>query len=159
MEIDLPNTNQKRVLIIGAGFGGIQLAKELKNSPYQVVLIDKNNFHCFQPLMYQVATSRLDAESVIHPIRNIFRKQNNFSFRMAEIKEIVPQENKIRLGKRIISYDYLVIATGAKTNYRKNEGLIISAMPMKSINEALELRSLILQNFENALLIKEVTVH
>lgn len=153
MEINLPNTNLKRVVIIGAGFGGIQIAKELKNSPFQVVLIDKNNFHCFQPLMYQVATSRLEAESVIHPIRKIFRKQKNFSFRMAEIKEIVPDENKIRLGKRVISYDYLVIATGAKTNYRKNEGLIVSAMPMKSINEALELRSLILQNFENALLI------
>ncbi|MBL4707990.1 MAG: NAD(P)/FAD-dependent oxidoreductase [Flavobacteriales bacterium] len=153
MEIGLPNTTKKRVLIIGAGFGGIQLAKELKNSPFQVVLIDKNNFHCFQPLMYQVATSRLDAESVIHPIRNIFRKQKNFCFRMAEIQEIVPGENKIRFGKRVITYDYLVVATGAKTNFRKNEGLIVSAMPMKSINEALELRSLILQNFENALLI------
>jgi len=153
MEINLPHTNQKRVVIIGAGFGGIQLAKALKNAPFQVVLIDKNNFHCFQPLMYQVATSRLDAESVIHPIRKIFRKQKNFNFRMAEIKEIVTTENKIRLGKRVLSYDYLVVATGAKTNFRKNEGLIVSAMPMKSINEALELRSLILQNFENALMI------
>jgi NADH dehydrogenase len=153
MEINLPNTNQKRVVIIGAGFGGIQLAKELKNSPFQVVLIDKNNFHCFQPLMYQVATSRLDAESVIHPIRNIFRKQKNFNFRMAETKEVVTVENKIRFGKRVLYYDYLVVATGAKTNFRKNEGLIVSAMPMKNINEALELRSLILQNFEDALMI------
>jgi NADH dehydrogenase len=153
MEINLPNTNQKRVVIIGAGFGGIQLAKELKNSPFQVVLIDKNNFHCFQPLMYQVATSRLDAESVIHPIRNIFRKQKNFNFRMAETKEVVSVENKIRFGKRVLYYDYLVVATGAKTNFRKNEGLIVSAMPMKNINEALELRSLILQNFEDALMI------
>ncbi len=153
MEIDLPNTKRKRVVIIGAGFGGIQLAKELKNSPYQVVLIDKNNFHCFQPLMYQVATSRLDAESIIYPIRKIFRKQKHFSFRMASIKEVIADENKVIIGKREVAYDYLVIATGAKTNFRKNEGLIVSAMPMKSINEALELRSLILQNFENALMI------
>ena len=125
MEINLPHTTQKRVVIIGAGFGGIQLAKALKNAPFQVVLIDKNNFHCFQPLMYQVATSRLDAESVIHPIRKIFRKQKNFNFRMAEIKEIVTTENKIRLGKRVLSYDYLVVATGAKTNFRKNEDFIM----------------------------------
>ena len=153
MEIDLPKTKRKRVVIIGAGFGGVQLAKKLKKSPFQVVLIDKNNFHCFQPLMYQVATSRLDAESIIYPIRKIFRKQKHFSFRMASIKEVAADENKVIIGKREVSYDYLVIATGAKTNFRKNEGLIVSAMPMKSINEALELRSLILQNFENALMI------
>ena len=154
MEINLPKTNQKRIVIIGAGFGGIQLAKKLKRSNYQVVLIDKNNFHCFQPLMYQVATASLDAESVVYPIRKIFRKQKNFSFRMAEIKEIIPKENKISFGKRELYYDHLVVATGAKTNYRKNEGLIVSSMPMKNINEALELRSLILQNFESALMIK-----
>jgi NADH dehydrogenase len=154
MEIDIPQTGQKRIVIIGAGFGGIQLAKKLNKADYQIVMIDKNNFHCFQPLMYQVATATLGAESVVYPIRKIFHKQKNFHFRMLEIKQINPQEKQIEFGKRHLKYDYLVIATGAKTNYRGNEGLIVSSMAMKSVNEALDLRSLILQNFESALLMK-----
>jgi len=154
MEIDLPKSSLKRIIIIGCGFGGVQLAKSLSKSAYQVVMIDRNNYHCFQPLMYQVATAGLDAESVVYPIRMIFRKQKNFSFRLGNIKEILPDENKISFGKRFLYYDHLVIATGAKTNYRDNEGLIVSSMAMKNINEALDLRSLILQNFESALMIK-----
>ena len=154
MEIDLPKSSLKRIVIIGAGFGGIKLAKSLAKSPYQVVMIDQNNYHCFQPLMYQVATATLDAESIVYPIRMIFRKQKNFNFRLGTIKEIMPDENKISFGKKYLFYNYLIIATGAKTNYRDNEGLIISSMAMKNINEALDIRSLIIQNFETALMIK-----
>jgi NADH:ubiquinone reductase (H+-translocating) len=152
MIIDIPNPYKKRVVIIGGGFGGIELAKTLKNKPIQVVIVDKNNYHTFQPLLYQVATSVLEAESIAYPIRKIFSKSKNIFFRLGEVNQIVHAENKIIMGNDELFYDYLVIATGAKTNYLGNEGLTISSMPMKSILEALDLRSMILQNFEKTLL-------
>ena len=91
MEIDIPQSDKKRIVIIGAGFGGIELAKSLANSDFQVVMIDKNNYHCFQPLLYQVATATLGAESVVYPIRKIFRKQKNFIFRLCSIKKLTLQ--------------------------------------------------------------------
>ena len=153
MKIDLPNTDKKRVVIIGGGFAGIELAKGLKGKDIQVVMIDKHNYHCFQPLMYQVATAALEADSIVFPIRGIFQKQSNFFFRLGEVKEILPESNMIISSVNQMPYHYLVVATGARTNFFGNEGLIISAMPMKNINEALDLRSLILQNFEKALVI------
>ncbi len=153
MKIDIPDINKPRVIIVGGGFGGIELAKSLGNTDVQVVMLDKHNYHTFQPLLYQVATSALEADSIAYPIRKIFDSYPNFYFRMGEVKEVLPDENKIITSINEISYDYLVIATGAQTNYFGNEGLIISAMPMKSIPEALDLRSLILQNFEKALVI------
>lgn len=152
MIIDIPNPYKKRVVIIGGGFGGIELAKNLKNKPIQVVIVDKNNYHTFQPLLYQVATSVLEAESIAYPIRKIFSKSKNIYFRLGEVQEVVHAENKIIMGNDELFYDYLVIATGAKTNYLDNEGLTISSMPMKSVLEALDLRSMILQNFEKTLL-------
>ncbi|MCB0409404.1 MAG: NAD(P)/FAD-dependent oxidoreductase [Flavobacteriales bacterium] len=151
--MDIPDINKPRVIIVGGGFGGIELAKSLGNTDVQVVMLDKHNYHTFQPLLYQVATSALEADSIAYPIRKIFDTYPNFYFRMGEVKEVLPDENKIITSINQISYDYLVIATGAQTNYYGNEGLIISAMPMKSIPEALDLRSLILQNFEKALVI------
>jgi NADH dehydrogenase len=152
MVIDIPNPYSKRVVIIGGGFGGIELAKTLKNKPIQVVIVDKNNYHTFQPLLYQVATSVLEAESIAYPIRKIFSKSKNVYFRLGEVKEVVKEENKIIIGDDELFYDYLVVATGAKTNFLNNEGLTISSMPMKSVLEALDLRSMILQNFEKTLL-------
>jgi NADH dehydrogenase len=152
MIIDIPNPYKKRVVIIGGGFGGIELAKTLKNKPIQVVIVDKNNYHTFQPLLYQVATSVLEAESIAYPIRKIFSKSKNIFFRLGEVQQVVHSENKIIMGNDELFYDYLVIATGAKTNYLGNEGLTISSMPMKSVLEALDLRSMILQNFEKTLL-------
>lgn len=151
MVIDIPHTLKGRIVIIGGGFGGIQLAKTFRNKEYQVVIIDKNNYHIFQPLLYQVATSVLEAESIAYPIRKIFKGSKNIFFRQGEVTAVIPEENKIELGNDEMFYDHLVIATGAKTNFFGNGGLTISSMPMKSVLEALDLRSMILQNFEKTL--------
>lgn len=152
MLIDIPHKNKARVVIVGGGFGGLKLAKSLRNKDVQVVLVDKNNFHTFQPLLYQVATSAVEAGSIAYPIRAILRGKNLF-FRMGEVSKIVPEENKILVENDEIKYDYLVIASGAKTNFFGNEGLTLSSMSMKSVAEALDLRSMILQNFEKMLMI------
>lgn len=153
MLIDIPHNKKARVVVVGGGFGGIKLAQMLSKKDVQIVLIDKNNYHTFQPLMYQVATSALDASNIAYPIRKIFGKSDNVFFRMGMVHSIHPEENKIVVDNDHIHYDYLVMATGAKTNYFGNEGLTISSMPMKNIPEALDLRSLILQNFEKILMI------
>ncbi|MBX7093945.1 MAG: NAD(P)/FAD-dependent oxidoreductase [Flavobacteriales bacterium] len=153
MLIDIPHSSKARIVIVGGGFGGIKLAKELSGSDVQIVLIDKNNYHTFQPLLYQVATAGLEADSIAYPIRKIFGKSKNVFFRMGEVHRIVPEEKKIEIDNDHLFYDYLVIATGARTNYFGNEGLTISSMPMKSVPEALDLRSMILQNFEKILTI------
>lgn len=153
MQFDIPEVDVPRVVIIGGGFGGIELAKSLKNANVQVVLIDKNNYHTFQPLLYQVATSALEADSIAYPIRKILKKQKNFFFRLAEVEKVLPKEKIIKTSFSDLSYDYLVVATGAQTNFMQNEGLMISSMPMKNVMEALNLRSLILQNFEKALML------
>lgn len=151
MVIDIPNPYQKRIVIIGGGFGGITLAKSLIDKRVQVVIVDRNNYHTFQPLLYQVATSMLEAESIAYPIRRIFAKSKNVFFRLGEVKKVEANENRIVIDNDSLSYDYLVIATGSKTNYFGNEGLTVSSMPMKSVSEALELRSMILQNLEMTL--------
>ena len=153
MLIDIPNKKKARVVIIGGGFGGIQLAKMFKGKDVQVVIVDKNNYHTFQPLMYQVATSALEAESIAYPIRKIFNKSKNIFFRLGEVTNIDAEKKMIEFGNDTLEYDYLVVASGAKTNYFGNEGLTISAMPMKSILESLDLRTMLLQNLEHALLI------
>ncbi len=151
MVIDIPHNKTSRVVVVGGGFGGIQLAKTLRNKDVQVVIVDKNNYHTFQPLLYQVATSVLESESIAYPIRKVFKNAKNVFFRLGEVTKIDPEANKIYLGNDELSYDHLVLATGAKTNFFGNDGLIVNAMPMKSIIEALDLRSMILHNFEKAL--------
>jgi len=153
MLIDIPNKKKARVVVIGGGFGGIQVAKMFQNKDIQVVIVDKNNYHTFQPLMYQVATSALEAESIAYPIRKIFNKSKNIYFRLGEVTNVDHEKKVIEFGNDTLEYDYLIIATGAKTNYFGNEGLTISAMPMKSILESLDLRTMLLQNLEHALLI------
>ena len=155
MEIDIPHNSLARIVIIGGGFGGIELAKSLSNKNVQVILLDKNNYHTFQPLLYQVATSALESDSIAYPIRKIFLGSKNIFFRLGEVKHVNHQNKIITLDcDDTLKYDFLVVATGAKTNYFGNEGLTISAMPMKSVLEALDLRSLILQNFEKVLRIQ-----
>ncbi len=149
--IDIPETSYPRVVIIGGGFGGIELTKSLKNKEVQVLLIDKHNYHTFQPLLYQVATGGLEPDSIAFPLRKIFKKQGNFLFRVAEVQEIISGENLIKTSIGSISYNYLVIATGSETNYFGNKEIEFHSMPMKSIPEALDLRSMILQNLEKAL--------
>ncbi len=152
--MDTPNKSVPRVVIIGGGFGGIQLAKHLKNAPVKVMMLDRHNYHTFQPLLYQVAMGAIPADSIGFPIRRIFTKQDNFRFFLTDVKKINPESNTVSTDIGDISYDYLVVATGSNTNFFGNKEIEHFAMPMKNIPEALNLRSLILQNLEKALVTK-----
>jgi NADH dehydrogenase len=152
MSIDIPNSSFPRVVIVGGGFGGIQLAKSLKNKEVQVLMIDKHNYHTFQPLLYQVATGGLEPDSIAFPLRKIFKDHNNVFFRVANAERIDAENNVLVTNIGNIHYDHLVIATGSTTNFFGNETIENNSMPMKTIPEALNLRSLILQSFEEALL-------
>jgi NADH dehydrogenase len=144
-----------RIIIIGGGFAGIALAKELKNSNYQVVLLDKHNYHTFQPLLYQVATGGLEAGSIAYPIRKVIQGSNDFYFRLTSVKEIDTVNQKISSEIGDLHYDYLVIATGSKTNYFGNKEIERNSMSMKTIPQSLNIRSFILENFEHAVLVND----
>jgi len=144
-----------RIVIIGGGFGGINLAKKLKNKPVDVLMLDKHNYHTFQPLLYQVAMGSIEADSIGFPIRRIFTDQKNFSFNLAEVKTINSEKNTITADIGEIEYDYLVIATGANTNFFGNKEIEHFTMPMKNIGEALNIRSFMLQNLEKAVIEKD----
>lgn len=148
--MNLPKTDQKRLIIIGGGFAGVSLAKKLKDLDMQIVLIDKHNYHTFQPLLYQVSTSGLEPDSIAYPIRKVLKRLNNFHFRLAEVNKIEPSAQKVMTNIGELHYDYLVIATGTKTNFFGNKELESNAMPMKNVPQALNIRSLMLQNFEKA---------
>lgn len=142
-----------KIVIIGGGFGGLRLARKLNNKPgVEVTLIDKFNYHQFQPLFYQVATAALDASNISFPLRKVFHNSKNVRVRLAEVLEIIPTQSKLRLDTGEISYEILVIATGADTNFFGNANLIEKAFPMKSTVEAIQLRHQLIQNFEDALL-------
>ncbi len=148
--MNIPRTDQKRVVIIGGGFAGICLAKSLRGSKFQLVVIDRQNYHAFQPLLYQVSTAGLEPDSIAYPIRKILKKNKNFHFRMATVNGIDPDVSEIQTSVGSLEYDYLIIATGTKTNFFGNAALEQNAMPMKSVPQALNIRSLSLQNFERA---------
>jgi len=141
------------VVIVGGGFGGMQVAAKLKDKPVEILMLDKHNYHTFQPLLYQVATGSLEADSIAFSLRKNFAGQKNFHFRIAELKKVNAKENTIDTSIGQIAYDYLVIATGSTTNFFGNKDIEHFAMPMKSVPEALNLRSLILQNIEEAVLL------
>ena len=144
-----------KVVIIGAGFGGMRLARKLNNTKgIEVILIDKVNYHQFQPLFYQVATAGLDASNISFPLRKVFQKSKNVRIRMAEVKEIIPSEHKVITNNEEIDYDILVLATGTETNFFGNQQLSENTFPMKSTVEALQLRHKLIRNFEQALLVK-----
>lgn len=141
-----------RVIIIGSGFAGLKLARSLVNKKdIEVLIIDKNNYHQFQPLFYQVATAGLDASNISFPLRKIFQKARNVHFRLTTLLEIKQAENKIVTDIGEFDYDVLVLATGATTNFFGNEKLQENALPMKSTLEALQLRNHVIKNFEDAL--------
>lgn len=143
------------IVIVGGGFAGLRLARRLNNKPgFEVLLIDKFNYHQFQPLFYQVATSGLDASNISFPLRKAFHNSKNVRIRLAEVLEIIPSENRLKLDTGELTYDILVIATGADTNFFGNVNLIEKAFPMKSTVEALQLRHQLIQNFEDVLLAK-----
>lgn len=146
----LPDIGKPRVVVIGGGFAGIQVVKNLAMSEFQVVMLDRHNYHTFQPLLYQVATAGLEPDSIAGPLRKIFDNEKNFFFRMATVESISPEENMVNTDIGRISYDYLVVAVGTKTNYFGNKDIEELAFPMKQVPQALNLRSHILQNFEKA---------
>ncbi len=151
-DMNIPKTSLPRVVIIGGGFGGVALAKKLGKKEVQVVLLDKHNYHTFQPLLYQVSTGGLEPDSIAYPIRKILKDYPNFYFRLAKVRQIGVSEKTLTTNIGKISYDYLVLATGSETNFFGNKELKKQSMAMKSIPQSLNLRSLILQNFEQALL-------
>ncbi|HKZ38716.1 MAG TPA: NAD(P)/FAD-dependent oxidoreductase [Chryseolinea sp.] len=151
----IADLGKPRIIIIGGGFGGLEVAKGLSGFKAQTVLFDKYNHHCFQPLLYQVATSGLETSSIVFPFRRRFANQADFFFRMAEVTHIKPEENYIETSIGGVKYDYLVIASGAATNFYGMKDVEQNALPMKSIIDAIKLRNIIIRNFETALLIDD----
>ncbi|WP_313807152.1 NAD(P)/FAD-dependent oxidoreductase [Flavobacterium sp.] len=154
--MNIPRSSFPRVVIIGGGFAGITIAKKLKNKKLQVVLLDKHNYHTFQPLLYQVATGGLEAGSIAYPIRKVVQEYQDFYFRLANVKEIDTVNQKVLADIGDLHYDYLVIATGSKTNYFGNKDIENYSMAMKTIPQSLNIRSLILENFEQATLTNDI---
>lgn len=154
--MNIPRCSFPRIVIIGGGFAGIALAKRLKNKKVQVVLLDKHNYHNFQPLMYQVATGGLEPDSIAYPIRKVVQEYQDFYFRLADVKEIDTKSKKIISDIGELKYDYLVLATGSKTNFFGNKEMERNCMAMKTIPQSLNIRSLILENFEQALLTNDI---
>ena len=151
-KICIPATDNPRIVVIGGGFAGLSLVRNLRNKPVQVVLFDKNNHHQFLPLLYQVATSGLAPDSIVFPFRKIFRNYKNVIFRMAEVKEIQTKRNQIITSIGDVSYDYLVIATGSSNNFFRNKSFEDNSLGLKSIVNALDIRSQLLQKLEQAAL-------
>ncbi len=145
-----------KVVIAGAGFGGLKLARKLNNKPgIEVTLVDKFNYHQFQPLFYQVATAGLDASNISFPLRKVFQKSKNVRIRLAEVREIKPKEKKVITDTDELTYDVLVLALGADTNFFGNASLAENAFPMKSTVESIQIRHRIIQNFEDAIVEKD----
>jgi NADH dehydrogenase len=146
-----------KIVIIGGGFAGINLAKELVNQPQiQVTLVDKNNYNFFPPLIYQVATAFLEPSSISYPFRKFFAGKKNLQFRLGELQQVVPAENKVILNNGELPYDYLVFATGAETSYFGMENVMKNAIPMKTLNDAIVMRNTLLKNLEKATITKDI---
>jgi NADH dehydrogenase len=142
---------QKKILIIGGGFGGVNLANELSSdNQFQITLIDKNNYNFFPPLIYQVATGFLEPSSISYPFRKLFRGKENIRFRLGEFLKVIPSENKVILSNGELTYDFLVLATGTESNYFGMENVKKNAIPMKTLDDALQMRNMLLQRLEKA---------
>lgn len=151
MKANIEHTDKKRIVIVGGGLGGLELAFKLVDDDYQVVLIDKNNYHQFPPLIYQVASGGLEPSSISFPFRRLFQGKKDFFFRMAKVKSVNTDKKIINTTVGEIDYDYLVMAFGAKTNFFGNKDIEATTLPMKSVSEAMRLRNTILRNLELAL--------
>ncbi|WP_455591949.1 NAD(P)/FAD-dependent oxidoreductase [Bacteroides sp.] len=150
-KMDIPDKgNKKRIVIVGGGFGGLKLARKLKNDKFQIVLLDKNNYHLFQPLLYQVATAGIEPSAISFPFRKIFKKRKYFHIRICEALNVMPEQNVLETSIGSITYDYLVIATGCKTNYFGNDKIAEETMSLKTTAEALFNRNQVLESFEKA---------
>ncbi len=156
LQPNLPDSGLPRVVVVGGGFGGISAVKTLRRCPMQVVLVDRNNFHLFQPLLYQVSTAGLEPDSIAFPLRGIFRPMKDFHIRMAEARMVHPQERILDTSIGPIHYDYLVMATGSDTNFFGMTDIQTHAIGMKSLLEAIQIRSFILHQFEQTLLLSDL---
>ena len=150
MKANIERTDKKRVVIVGGGLGGLNLAFKLVDDEFQVVLVDKNNYHQFPPLIYQVASGGLEPSSISFPFRRLFQGRKDFFFRMADVQAVNTEEKFIDTTVGKIEYDYLVIAAGATTNFFGNKDIEATTLPMKSVGEAMRLRNTILRNLELA---------
>ena len=155
LDLNIPKTDLPRVVIAGGGFGGINLARKLAKKRFQVVLLDRYNYHTFQPLLYQVATAGLEPDSVAGPLRKALKNNDRFHFRMLKMLEVDPEKQVVKTVAGDLHFDYLVIATGAKINYFNIESIEKNAFPLKQITHALDLRSHLFQQFEEALITRE----
>ena len=151
MKANIEHTDKKRIVIVGGGLGGLELAFKLVDDDYQVVLVDKNNYHQFPPLIYQVASGGLEPSSISFPFRRLFQGKKDFFFRMAKVESVNTDKKTIKTTVGEIDYDYLVMAFGAKTNFFGNKDIEATTLPMKSVSEAMRLRNTILRNLELAL--------
>lgn len=143
------------IVVVGGGFAGLELIKRLSGKPFKVILLDKNNYHCFQPLLYQVATGSLGADNIAHPFRRTVGPMPNVIFRMAEVLRIDALNNQVHTDHGSFTYDHLVLATGTVTNFFGNQRIAREAMQLKSINQALDIRSDFLQEFEAAIYLED----
>ncbi|MBD3637762.1 MAG: NAD(P)/FAD-dependent oxidoreductase [Crocinitomicaceae bacterium] len=149
--MNIPETDLPRVVVIGAGFAGLKLARQINTHHYQLVLFDKNNYHTFQPLLYQVASAGLEPDSIAYPVRKTLRRKKNMYFRLTEVNKVDREQKKVFTEIGDLRYDYLVIATGATNNFFGIDAMEKNSMPMKSLTEALDLRSKMLENYERAI--------
>jgi NADH dehydrogenase len=149
--LNIPETGKKRIVIVGCGFAGLTLAKKLKNKGYQVVILDKHNYHQFPPLFYQVASAGLEESSILFPLRKIFQHFDDFHIRKVEVKSVDTVFNKLETSSGEIKYDFLVLAHGATNAYFGSSSMQRYSRGMKTIAEVLDLRNSLLMNFENAL--------
>src|SRR5262245_30798791 len=141
----------KKIVIIGGGFAGINLANGLAGKKdFRVTVVDRNNYNFFPPLLYQIATGYLEPSNISYPFRKLWRGKENIRFHMAEFQRVIPEANKVLLSTGEMSYDYLVLATGTKTNFFGIENAEGNALPMKTLNDALEMRNYLLQTKERA---------
>jgi len=152
---NLPESSLPRIVVVGAGFAGLRLVRSLIRQKFQVVLIDRNNFHQFQPLYYQVATAGLEPSSIAFPLRKLFQGFPDFHFRMAELEQIDDENNVIETSIGPLGYDILVLAIGATTNYFGNKEIESKGLAMKSVAQAIQIRNVLLENYERALNLAE----
>ncbi|MCG6187098.1 NAD(P)/FAD-dependent oxidoreductase [Maribellus maritimus] len=146
--LNIPESDKPRLIIVGGGFGGIHLLRSISKKDFQVVLLDRYNYHTFQPLLYQVATAGLEPDSVAGPLRKIMDPENDVYFRMVTVERVIPTKNEVETNAGSLKYDYLVIATGAKMNFFGNKSIAKNSFPLKQVTHALDLRSHIFQQFE-----------
>ncbi|MBK7131518.1 MAG: NAD(P)/FAD-dependent oxidoreductase [Bacteroidales bacterium] len=155
--LNIPKTNRKRVVIAGCGFAGLTLAKKLKNKGFQVIILDKHNYHQFPPLFYQVASAGLEESSILFPLRKIFQNYEDFHIRKVEVRSVDSENNQLNTSAGILDYDFLVLAHGATNSYFGSAQMKAHSRGMKSIAEVLDLRNSLLMNFENALIARDKT--